>query len=231
MASGATMLPQAAAVDVQTAAERLARRRFVGGPPGSFEHDGRMQLVALLRAGMKPSSRVLDVGCGALRGGYWLIHFLDPGCYHGIEPNREMLAEGIRTFLEPGLLARAEPSFSHNDDWDFSVFGVDFDFVMARSIWSHAAKPQIAAMLDSFSATAAPGGVMLASYHRARLVGSRRDYRGAAWRGRSHESDSKGDVAHSFRWIQKQCALRGLTVREPHRAEFRHQRWLRIARA
>jgi hypothetical protein len=48
--------------------------------------------------------KVLDLGCGCLRGGYWLIHLLEPGCYCGIEPNQVMLAAGIEHLLEPELL-------------------------------------------------------------------------------------------------------------------------------
>jgi hypothetical protein len=55
---------------------------------------GRNQLSILLRNGLIFDSRVLDVGCGVLRAGYWLIHFLDPDCYFGIEPNRVILTAG-----------------------------------------------------------------------------------------------------------------------------------------
>jgi SAM-dependent methyltransferase len=111
--------------------------------------------------------RVLDVGCGALRVGYWLMPFLDPGCYFGIEPNREMLNMGLEELVEPEVIERAQPRFAHNDDFDFSGFGVSFDFVFARSIWTHASKAQISAMLESFAMTSTPGGVFLTSYHPA----------------------------------------------------------------
>jgi SAM-dependent methyltransferase len=151
----------------QAQSERLAETTFLGGPPADFERVGRLGFEVLLREGLLPSSRVLDVGCGALRVGYWLMRFLDSGCYFGIEPNREMLRVGLEELLEPEVVQRAEAHFSHNDDFDFSVFGERFDFVFARSIWTHASKPQIHAMLASFAATSAPGGVFLASYHPA----------------------------------------------------------------
>jgi ubiquinone/menaquinone biosynthesis C-methylase UbiE len=66
---------------------------------------GRLCLEVLLREGLSPSSRVLDVGCGALCVGYWLMRFLDPGCYLGIERNREMLKVGMEHVLEPEVLA------------------------------------------------------------------------------------------------------------------------------
>ena len=53
---------------------------FSGGPPQLFESAGRLQLATLVREGLYPYSRLLDVGCGCLRAGYWLIRLLDPGC-------------------------------------------------------------------------------------------------------------------------------------------------------
>jgi hypothetical protein len=48
-----------------------------------LEIAGRLQFAMLIREGVYPSSKVLDIGCGCLRGGYWLIHFL--GSF-GLEP-------------------------------------------------------------------------------------------------------------------------------------------------
>jgi SAM-dependent methyltransferase len=151
----------------QARSERLAETTFLGGPPADFERVGRLSFEVLLREGLLPSSRVLDVGCGALRVGYWLMRFLDPGRYFGIEPNRQMLAVGLEEIVEPEVVQRAAARFSHNDDFDFAVFGERFDFVFARSIWTHASRPQIRAMLASFAATSAPGAILLASYHPA----------------------------------------------------------------
>ncbi len=186
---------------VQERAETLAGRIFLGGPVDDFEEVGRLQLVTLLREGLQPSSTVLDVGCGCLRGGYWMIHFLEPDRYFGIEPAREMVEAGLGEILEPGIAEAKRPRFAHNDDWDFSGFGVEFDFVVARSIWTHASKAQIGSMLDSFAKSAAPGGKLLASYlpagwHRAwsgrTLRGLlARDYKGEGWVGRSHEQEER----------------------------------------
>jgi SAM-dependent methyltransferase len=147
--------------------ERIAQTRFLGGPAWDFERVGRAGFEVLLREGLAPSSRVLDVGCGALRLGYWLLRFLDPGCYFGIEPQQDMLRVGLEELVEPDVVERAGAHFAANDDFDFSVFGEAFDFAVARSIWTHASKPQISAMLASFAATSARGGVFLASYYPA----------------------------------------------------------------
>ena len=147
---------------------------FLGGPVRDFARLGRHCLDVLEHEGMRPSSRVLDVGCGALRVGYWLMQEqgLDTGNYYGIEPNRAMLEVGLTHIVGLETAERAQPHFDYNDRFDFSVFGEQFDFVLARSVWTHAPKHQISTMLESFSETAAPGGVFLASYNPVSLLSS-----------------------------------------------------------
>ena len=210
---------------VQQRAEELAERLFLGGPVKHFAAVGRNQLAVLLHNGLDPESRVLDVGCGALRGGYWIMRFLNRGNYFGIEPAKSMLQAGLDGIIEPDVLARAQPTFDHNDRFDFTVFGTTFDFVVARSIWTHASKAQIVAMLDSFVATRTNNAVFLASL--LPVTDERPDYHGDEWVGRSHESDSGGTVAHDPAWIEAACAERGLTVAESD-PNVLHQHWLAI---
>jgi hypothetical protein len=75
----------------------LGEKKFLGVPVRGFEKGGREQLTHLLLSGLNPGSKVVDLGCGILRAGYWIIHFLDPGCYCEIEPHRERLEIGIHT--------------------------------------------------------------------------------------------------------------------------------------
>ncbi len=95
------------------------------------------------------------------------MRFLDPGHYFGIEVQQEMLKLGLEEIVEPEVVERANAHFSDNDAFDFSVFGEKFDFALARSIWTHASKPQISAMLRSFAETGSPGSVFMASYYPA----------------------------------------------------------------
>ena len=203
---------------------------FTGGPLRYFESVGRLQLATLLREGVYPHSRVLDLGCGCLRGGYWVIHFLDRGCYFGIEPATKMLQQGVDLVLEAEVRKEKEPRFDNNDAFDMSVFGVKFDVVLARSIWSHASKGQILAMLDSFSANSSPDAFFLTSYCRAGFW-RKRDYKGDSWQGRSHQSDKPALVNHSFGWIKKQVEARGMFVRQLPDLVFNGQHWLKISRS
>jgi SAM-dependent methyltransferase len=201
-----------------------------GGKPDQFEQYGRLQLMVLLREGLRPQSKVLDIGCGALRGGYWLIHFLNPGCYCGIEPNTRMLETGLESFFESGVLETKRPRFDANKRFDTSVFGESFDFFIARSVWTHAAKRHIQAMLDGFVHDSTDDAAFLTSYCKTTF--KKRDYTGGEWVGRSHESDSPGIVFHKLSWIRNQCRPRGLKVTEikDNGVNYGNQTWLRVTK-
>jgi SAM-dependent methyltransferase len=204
---------------------------FTGGPLEYFEIAGRLQLAALLREGVYPWSKVLDVGCGCLRGGYWLIHFLDRGRYFGIEPHAVMLQKGIDYLLEPEVLAEKKPRFDTNDQFDFSVFGEKFDAVIARSVWSHASKRQVQIMLDSFAANSSPNAFFMTSYYPTRFWAWRkRDYTGKEWKGRSHQSSSPDQVCHSFHWITQQVEERGMFVKQLPDLVLNGQYWIKVSR-
>ena len=192
----------------QEAGHRIhASLEFVGCPLEVFEATARDPLCVALMAGLKRDSAVLEIGCGCLRVGYWFISYLNPGRYCGIEPNARMLDAG-RELILGDLASEKRPRFSHNDDFDFRVFETIFDFVIAFSIWSHASKPQISRMLDSFRETARPGARFAATWFVPRE--NLPDYQGTSWVGRSHQSDVPGVVAHDPTWLAEAAASRGL---------------------
>lgn len=215
-------------------AEKLQQSGIhLGSPLRLFVDGGRKQLMLLLSEGLRPEAKVLDIGCGSLRAGYWLIHFLNRGCYFGLEPDEEMLRGGTDFILEPGLLEERRPIFDSNADLDFSVFGTRFSYFLARSVWTHAPKSAILKMLDGFVAHAEEGGVFLASYLRAaRFRGD--DYKGEDWLfvKSSPSGIGGGMLRHSFDWIKEECRERGLIAAEHSAApfDFGGQTWLRIAK-
>jgi len=211
---------------LQVRANELSRQNFLGGPASEFEVMGRLQLITLLRCGLYPDSKVVDIGCGCLRGGYWLINFLQAGNYFGIEPNVKMLALGKNEILGTPLLKEKRPHFLSNDRFDLSEFGEVFDFFIACSVWIHASKQQILHMLDSFASWGADDAVFLADYLPAKPG---KDYTGDRWLGRSHESDAPGVVRHAFSWIQEECGKRNFSVTELPIQTIRHV-WLLVAK-
>jgi len=193
-----------------------------------FEKTGRAQLESLIRHGLNPWDKLLDIGCGALCGGYWMINFLNRGCYFGVEPNTFMFNAGVEHLIEPGLFDARQPKFLHNDQYDFSGFGENFDFFHAHSIWTHAPKKDIEKMLDGFVQFTRPGARFLTSFKSPTIF--RPDYKGDTWIGRCHESDEAGICRHSFKWIQGVCTARGLEVELLTGEKIHKQKWILIRR-
>ncbi len=206
----------------------IAGHGFQGVPQETFEQAGRQQFVDLLEAGLLPESKVLEFGCGCLRIAYWLVRFLDANCYYGIEPAWGRVERGRQYLFTPELLADKRPQFDRNTVFDSSVFNQKFDFFLARSIWTHASKPQIERTLDSFVRDASDQAVFLVSYLPAETPED--DYAGDTWVGTSHESDVPGIVRHSLQWIESQCTARNLLIEYREGRDCDSQYWMHIRR-
>jgi len=175
-----------------------------------FEKTGRAHLEALIRNGLNPWDKFLDIGCGALCSGYWIMHFLDASKYHGIEPNIDMFEKGASYILEDNLIEHKQPKFDHNDQFDFSIFNIKFNYMFAHSIWTHCGKKDIQKMLDGFLYHSTDQAKFLTTIKLPDLF--HRDYKKDAWVGKSHESDVPGTVRHSLKWIKNACSERGLDM-------------------
>ncbi len=140
---------------------------YSGGPPQSFAAVGRDTLTTLLLCGLNPRHRVLDFGAGALRLGYWLMRLLDPERYFAIEPQKRMIEAGRKVLFDDVLWNYKNPTIAISDKCDMTRFGVQFDYVVARSILTHATPGMLIKILREFRAAAAPGAQFLASYWAA----------------------------------------------------------------
>jgi len=209
-------------------AHELNKILFLGFQPRDFERGGREQFIYLLESGLNPHSKVVDIGCGVLRAGFWLLHFLNSNCYFGIEPHKGRLDKGKEFFLSPELLELKQPRFDYNASFNTSVFGEKFDFFLAYSIWTHASKMQISLTLDSFSRDASDHAVFLTTYLPA--GNDKPDYLGNQWMGTSHESEIPGCIHHSLQWIFQACEERGLELVEMGKDKTYGQSWLKITR-
>ena len=108
-------------------------RRLVGG---MWDEIGRLQIDFLKSQGMLPHHRLLDVGCGALRGGVHFVRYLDKGNYFGIDVNASLLRAGLMELESEGLSWK-EPRLLHNARFEAGRFGEKFDYIIAQSLFTH----------------------------------------------------------------------------------------------
>ncbi|MCZ7416243.1 MULTISPECIES: SAM-dependent methyltransferase [unclassified Streptomyces] len=134
------------------------------GPPDYYDRLGALQFVVLLLLGMRENDTLLDLGCGSLRGGRFSLVYLGPGRYHGIDPARWSVEEGIAAELGHELVELKRPSFRYNPDFDARGFGRTFDYVMASGIFMHAAPGQVSQCFQQVAHVLAEDGVFVGAY-------------------------------------------------------------------
>jgi hypothetical protein len=113
-------------------------RHFAGG---QWDEIGRLQFDFMVSHGLAPGSTLLDVGCGALRGGVHFVGYLDDGKYYGIDINKGMLKAGEQELHGAGLDKTVH--LHRTEDFDASGFGVQFDFGISVSLLTHLCANQI----------------------------------------------------------------------------------------
>jgi hypothetical protein len=138
-------------------------RAFVG-PPEKYDVVAAMQFNLLTELGLREHHTLLDIGCGSLRAGRLFIPYLLPGNYFGLEPNRWLLEQGVKKEIGRDLLKIKRPTFHHNCDFKLTVFSRQFDYLLAQSIFSHAAPQQIEMCLTEAKAVMHSASKFLATY-------------------------------------------------------------------
>ncbi|MGH7092408.1 MAG: class I SAM-dependent methyltransferase [Stellaceae bacterium] len=150
------------------------------GPPDQYDLMGATQFRLLTTLGLRDHHRVLDFGCGSLRLGRLLIPYLRRGNYHGLEPNEWLIEDAIDRQLGRDLVGLKWPHFHVFDDFRAGRCGLDFDFIVAQSIFSHAGGDLVKLALHGFSRALAKTGLALATFVHPGQAGVA-EFAGSGW--------------------------------------------------
>ncbi len=214
--------------DLRQRVEALYEAGYTVGPYDRWFAVRQQALDLLTQAGLRRDSVVLDLGCGMLRLGSALIPNLERGCYLGIEPDEELLRAGIEHLVGDDVIRRQKPRFYHGTDFRLSTFDTKVDYVIARSVWSHASRDMIRTTLDEFVKVAHDDSVLLASFYEARLWPRHRwPYYGKKWL--YPNITKRGGSYHFKSWLNRECRRRGLqlTIRDDEE-KLGRQTWAQV---
>ena len=150
----------------------VGHRQFVGGRGKFWELIGDLQFRFLVEAGLKPSDTLLDVGCGALRGGVRLIRYLEPEHYFGVDKHIELLIYGVATELGLADFAEKRPGLIVSNRFDFEALGAQPTFGIAQSLFTHLRPEDIDLCLTKLRAVAAQGCRFFATFFEVALPAS-----------------------------------------------------------
>lgn len=98
---------------------------------------GSMQFDYLVDHGLKPSHRLLEIGCGNLRAGWRFIDYLDAGNYYGVDISPDILFSAEDVLVEFDLQGKLPYLVPVRDLTLRFLPAGHFDVVHAHSVFSH----------------------------------------------------------------------------------------------
>jgi cyclopropane fatty-acyl-phospholipid synthase-like methyltransferase len=123
-------------------------------------------LTFLIESGLKPSHKLLDIGCGCLRGGVHYVNYLQESHYYGLDINASLIEAG-KVEVEKSGLAAKKPKLIVDDKFSFDKFGEKFDFMVSVSVFTHLPMNIIVRCLISARENLAPNGIYYATFFNA----------------------------------------------------------------
>ncbi len=142
------------------------------GPPHLYDLIGAMQFQLLVELGCRDHHRVLDIGCGSLRLGQLVIPYLLPDRYFGVEPEAEILDQGVQMHFGAPLdraqvIAHKRPRFRISAEFAYlDLTGGPVDFIFAQSIASHTGPDMTRDLLRAIAQVCHPDTIAMVTFIR-----------------------------------------------------------------
>ena len=108
-------------------------RDFIGG---KWDEIGKLQFNFLLERGLQPQHKLLDIGCGCLRGGIHFISYLQADNYYGLDVNASLIKAAWHE-IKLAQLEVKNPHLLVNDKFEIDQFHQQFDFMLSISLFTH----------------------------------------------------------------------------------------------
>jgi SAM-dependent methyltransferase len=136
------------------------------GPKPSLEYvaDAERHFEFLKDCGLRPNDRFLDYGCGVMRLGLYLIPYLQPKRYTGVDISRNRMEIGYCLIESSGISRDALTTFVVPDLGLSELKGRQFDIVWAKSVFTHMPLADISVALRSIAKLLAPDGRFFFTY-------------------------------------------------------------------
>lgn len=132
---------------------------------GMWKEIGELQFNFLIKQGLKPHHKLLDLGCGCLRGGLHFIRYLNQGNYCGLDISKEILEVG-REFLVKEKLVHKKPTLQVNRDLKFEeLVPKKFDYILAQSVFTHMPLNDIEECFQNVHKIMRPESVFFATFN------------------------------------------------------------------
>lgn len=137
-------------------------REFIGG---MWNEIGKLQFEYLKDKGLNPEDKLLDVGCGSLRGGVHFVSYMMAKHYYGFDLNMSLIAAGLNIEIENLRLShKVDPrNFSTAPDFQYPEHWPSMDMALALSLFTHLNYTSICTCLKNTAHILKKGGRFYAS--------------------------------------------------------------------
>ncbi|MEL6494876.1 MAG: class I SAM-dependent methyltransferase [Cyanobacteria bacterium J06623_7] len=129
-------------------------RGFIGG---KWEEIGQLQYDFMRSQGLQPQHKLLDIGCGCLRGGIHFIDYLESGNYYGLDVNASLIKAAWHEVKVAKLNAK-NPQLLVSDRFEIDKFATKFDYMLSISVFTHLPMNIIIRCLSEVSKNLTPEG-------------------------------------------------------------------------
>ncbi len=165
---------------------------------GLWDEMGKHQFEFLKAHGLNPDHKMLDIGCGSLRGGLYFIDYLEQGNYTGFDLSSEVIKAGQRKIEERGIAHKSPNLYVNtprNLKFDFLESG-KFDFLLAQSVFSHLKPEHIEECFDNLHKVMAKDARFFFTHHP----------------GERFRARSKTDFEYPTSFFEKAAQARGFQI-------------------
>ena len=145
---------------VQEALDECERRVLEAhmGFRGQWEEHRRFQMEFAKSSGLRPESRLLEIGCGPLTLGLPVIAYLDANRYVGVDVRPNVLDLGWSQIGKAGL-APKNPRLIHSLSFGAEELGSErFDFIWSFSVLYHLTDALLNDCFAQIARRLVPGG-------------------------------------------------------------------------
>ncbi len=139
----------------------IGYENYVGG---KWEEIGQFQFDFMVSQGLKPNHILMDIGCGAGRGGIKYVNYLDSGNYLGLDKEQTLIDIARNKVMGPELVASKRPEFVRSDDFGFSAFTKKPDYAISVSLFTHLSGADISTCLKNLRDFVEPGFIYYTSF-------------------------------------------------------------------
>lgn len=143
----------------------------------SYLDVGKEFLTFLKDEGLRPEHRLLDYGCGILRGGLQFVPYLEAGNYVGVDISEVRLTQGRQLMAKAGIADDRYSLFLVRDCSLKELGDRQFDYVWAHAVLMHMPEADIREFLSSLKKHLAPGALLYFTFFASDRLGMDRAVR------------------------------------------------------